>query len=58
MDRPIPSRAHDLRQSLGIIVIGLVDLHLERLRIPTKSAGYPEVASAIYSNLMPATITR
>jgi hypothetical protein len=29
MHRPIPTRAHDLRQSLRIILIGLVDLHLE-----------------------------
>src|SRR6202035_827341 len=30
MHRPIPSRAHDLRQSLSIVLIGLVDLHFER----------------------------
>src|SRR5580692_2469694 len=30
MHRPIPSRAHDLRQSLRIVRIGLVDLHFER----------------------------
>ena len=29
MHRPIPTRAHDLRQSLRIILIGLVELHLE-----------------------------
>src|SRR5271166_2095210 len=27
--RPIPSRAHDLRQPLGIVPVGLVHLHLE-----------------------------
>src|ERR1700722_7874895 len=29
MHRPVPSRTHDLRQPLRIILIGLVDLHLE-----------------------------
>ena len=28
--RPIPSRAHDLREPLGIVLVGLVHLHLER----------------------------
>jgi hypothetical protein len=26
----IPARAHDLREALGIILVGLVDLHLRR----------------------------
>jgi hypothetical protein len=30
MHRPIPSRAHDLRQSLSIVLIGLIDLNFER----------------------------
>ena len=35
--RPIPSRAHDLRQPLRIVLVGLVHLHFER------SAGMPGV---------------
>src|SRR6516165_12787976 len=30
MHRAIPSRAHDLRQSVGIVLIRLVDLHFQR----------------------------
>jgi hypothetical protein len=30
MHRPIPSRAHDLREPLGIVLISLIHLHLER----------------------------
>lgn len=30
MHRPVPSRAHDLCEPLRIILIGLIDLHLER----------------------------
>jgi len=35
--RPIPTRAHDLRQALRIVLVGLVHLHLER------GAGMPGV---------------
>src|SRR5215472_10449709 len=46
MHRPIPSRAHDLRQSLRIILIGLVDLHLEcSPRMPGVKAGDVEPAA-------------
>ena len=30
MDGPVPSGAHDLRKSLRIVLIRLVDLHFER----------------------------
>src|SRR6478672_9538985 len=30
VDRPIPSRAHDLRQSFGVVLVGFVELHLQR----------------------------
>jgi hypothetical protein len=47
MHRPIPSRAHDLRQFLCIILIGLVDLHLERSpRMPGVKARDVEPAAA------------
>jgi hypothetical protein len=29
VDRPIPSCAHDLRQTFGVVLIGLVDPHLQ-----------------------------
>ena len=34
---PIPSRAHDLRQPLRVVLVGFVHLHLER------SAGVPRI---------------
>jgi hypothetical protein len=46
MHRAIPSRAHDLRQSLRIVLIGLVDLHFERSpRMPCVEAGDGEPAT-------------
>ena len=30
VDRPIPSRTHDLRQPLGVVLVGLVEPHLQR----------------------------
>src|SRR6266851_984986 len=30
VDWPIPSRAHDLRQSLGVVLVGFVEPHLQR----------------------------
>src|SRR4051794_40864621 len=29
VDRPIPSRAHDLSQPFGVVLVGLVELHLQ-----------------------------
>src|SRR3954469_13951934 len=29
VDRPIPSRAHDLGQPFGVVLVGLVELHLQ-----------------------------
>src|SRR6478736_9582611 len=29
VNRPIPSRAHDLGQPFGIVLVGLVELHLQ-----------------------------
>src|SRR6516225_5089760 len=47
MNGPIPPRAHDLRQSLRIVRIGLVDLHLEcRPRVPSVQACDFEPAAA------------
>ena len=45
--RPIPSRAHDLREPLGIVLIGLVHLHLERgARMPCIKADDIEASAA------------
>src|SRR6266478_5075203 len=47
MHRPIPSRAHDLRQSLSVVLIGLVDLHFERSpRMPCIKACDGKTATA------------
>src|SRR6516165_8749004 len=47
MHRPIPSRAHDLRQSLSIVLIGLVDLHFEHSpRMPRVKACDRETTAA------------
>src|SRR5215472_3028287 len=47
MHRPIPSRAHDLRQSLSIVLIGLIDLHFERSpRMPRVKACDGETTTA------------
>ena len=29
MNRPVPSRSNDLRQSLSVVLISLIDLHLK-----------------------------
>ena len=48
LHRAIPSRAHDLRQSLRIVLIGLVDLHFERSpRMPCVEAGDGEPAAQL-----------
>src|SRR4051812_42487153 len=45
--RPVPSGAHDLRQTLGVILVGLVHLHLERgARVPGVETGDIEAARA------------
>jgi hypothetical protein len=47
MHGPIPSCAHDLRQPLGIVLIGLVHLHLERgTRVPCIKADDVEPPAA------------
>ena len=45
--RPIPARAHDLREPFGIVPVGLVDLHLQRrTRMPSIQADNRQRPSA------------
>jgi hypothetical protein len=47
VNRPIPAGANDLGQSLGVILIILVDLHLERgARMPRVEANHLEAEIA------------
>jgi len=44
---PIPARAHDLRQPLRVVLVGLVELHLERgACVPGVQAGDVEPSAA------------